>query len=286
LAVASRGLPLILAPLVVVNLAWAVPNDAEPVVGSEDRHRVTIAAERTGGTYRETPRYDGPGAERWSCVEVLDTNPYAEPEVPTGEILDYGVIDADRQAIRRYWVECTNLDTGETARDLGYLYADQVVDFDREARQLAERLFEERLAPAITVGAAPAGRALVGFESWFWVDGYDGRPRTEAFDVFGRRLVLDLRPVAVRWDFGDGSGASLGPVEGFGSPGAPSATAHRYRARSTSGAAPDGALTVGVAIDVAVSYTLDGRGPFVVEPPLLASASADLVVREAQAVID
>ena len=137
-----------------------------------------------------------------------------------------------------------------------------------------------------SVGSAPAGRALVGFESWFWVAGYDGAPQVESFVVFGRRLVLELRPAAVRWDFGDGGGAALGPGDGFGSPGGRSATAHRYRARSTSGAAPDAAVTVAVEVDVAVSYTLDGAGPFAVDPPLLAAASTALVVREAQAVID
>ena len=97
-------------------------------------------------------------------------------------------------------------------------------------------ILEQRVAPTMAVGASPAGRALVGFESWFWVAGYDGAPRVEAFDVFGRRLVLELRPAAVRWDFGDGSRASLGPADGFGAPGARSATAHRYRVRSTSAA--------------------------------------------------
>jgi hypothetical protein len=285
--VARRGLPLLLVPLLGLNLAWATPRQEAPPVSTQDRKRVTIAAEKAGGSYRETPRYQGANTERWACVDVLESNPYAEPEVPvpTQEVLDYGALDPNRLAIRRYWVECTNLDTGELERALGFLYQDEVVDFDREARLVAARLLEQRVAPAIAVGSAPAGRALVGFESWFWVAGYDGAPQVEAFDVFGRRLVLELRAVAVRWDFGDGTVAALGPGDGFGSPEGRSAVAHRYRARSTSGAAPDATVTVAVEVDVAVSYTLDGAGPFAVDPPLLATASTDLVVREAQAVI-
>jgi hypothetical protein len=279
---------VLLVPLLGFHLAWVTPRQEAPAVSSEDRRRVTIAAERVGGSYRESPRYDGPGADRWACVDVLETNPYAEPEVPVPakDVLDYGTLDPERTAIRRYWVECTNLDTGEVARSLGFLYADQVVDYDREARLLADRLFEQRVAPAVAVGSAPAGRALVGFESWFWVAGYDGAPRVEAFDVFGRRLVLELRPSAVRWDFGDGAAIGLGPGDGFGPPGGRTAAAHRNRTRSTSDGAPDATVTVTVEVEVAVTYTLAGAGPFAVDPPLLATASTELVVREAQAVID
>jgi hypothetical protein len=282
-----RGLSWLLVPLVGVNLAWADPRqaaDGPPAVDSGQGQRVTIAAERAGGTYHETYRVHGATSARWACVDVLATNPWAEPESAGAVELDYGKLDEQRTAIKRYWVICTNLDTGEQQQALGFLYEDQVVDFDREARLLAERILEQRVAPSLAVGSAPAGRALVGFESWFWVDGYDGAPRIEPFDVFGRRLVLDLRPRAVRWDFGDGVTLQLEPDDGFGSPTGRAPTAHTYRSRSTADGA-EGTVTVAVEVDVAVSYTLDGLGPFVVDPPLAAAASADLVVREAQAVI-
>jgi hypothetical protein len=282
-----RGRSWLLVPLVGVNLAWTVPRqagDPPPAVDSGGGRRVTIAAERAGGSYHETYRVDGGTSARWACVDVLATNPWAEPESVGAVELDYGTLDEQRTAIKRYWVLCTNLDTGEQQQTLGYLYEDQVVDFDLQARVLAERILQQRVAPSIAVGSAPAGRALVGFESWFWVDGYDGAPRIEPFDVFGRRLVLDLRPRAVRWDFGDGAVLALAPGDGFGSPTGRASTAHIYRSRSTATSA-EGTVTVTVEVDVAVSYTLDGRGPFVVDPPLRATASADLVVREAQAVI-
>jgi hypothetical protein len=281
-----RGLSWLAVPLLGANLAWAAPHQADgpPAVDSGEGKRVTIAAERAGGTYHETFQVDGATSDRWACVDVLATNPWAEPESVGAVELDYGHLDETRNPLKRYWVICTHRETGEQQQALGYLYADEVVDFDREARLLADRILEQRVAPALAVGSAPAGRALVGFESWFWVDGYDGAPRIEPFVVFGRRLVLDLRPAAVRWDFGDGAALALAPGDGFGSPGGRAPTAHTYRSRSTAAAA-QGTVTVSVEVDVAVSYTLDGRGPFVVEPPLLATASTELVVREAQAVI-
>ena len=51
---------------------------------------------------------------------------------------------------------------------------DDIVDLDAAARDEAQRYIEDVLVPAVRIGVNPAARGLVGLDSWFWIDGFDG----------------------------------------------------------------------------------------------------------------
>ncbi|MCC6185291.1 MAG: hypothetical protein IT194_11585 [Microthrixaceae bacterium] len=243
-------------------------------VGS-DGTRVSITGYRAGGQVRTDVRSTSSTGMALVCRELIDSTGGA---VDFDLTADWPPLEPGRTAIRRYWISCTLPDGTAVALaggGLGYLYADQIVDVDAIVRTLAERYANERLGPSVSVGLSPP-QGLVGFEQWFWLSGVDPAPVQEIHDVLGHRVELTLEPAGVRWDFGDGT-------TGDGAAG--STVTHRYRDRSTSAAAPDGAHTVTAEVEVAVRYTLDGTGPFEVQPPLVASAAASLVVREAQAVL-
>ena len=270
----------------------ATPAGADVGVGS-DGTRVRVTGYRAGGDlhYGFSATADG-GGVAMVCRELLEsTGGMADSDIVTG---GWPPLDPQRRALRRYWLECRRPDGSVVALadgGLGYLYADEVVDFDAEVRTLAERYVAEELGPSIDLRTSPPV-GLVGIEQWFWVEGYDGAPVVSLHDVVGHRVELTLEPATVAWSFGDGSSSGLEGVAGLGrdatdgrSGGGESPVAHRYRDRSTSAGAPDGDYEVAVTIELSVRYTLDGAGPFDVEPPLSAAAAAPLVVREAQAVL-
>ena len=51
---------------------------------------------------------------------------------------------------------------------------DDIIDLDGLARDEAQRYIEDVLVPVIGIGVNPAARGLVGLDSWFWVEGFDG----------------------------------------------------------------------------------------------------------------
>ena len=47
-------------------------------------------------------------------------------------------------------------------------------------------------------------RGLVGVDSWFWIEGYDGSPIEDSTDAFGQRVEVEARVTSYEWSFGDG----------------------------------------------------------------------------------
>lgn len=145
-------------------------------------------------------------------------------------------------------------------------------------QEVAERLRDQMLVPRATVGINP-DRGVVGVESWFWMQGYDGSLITDSTDAFGYLVEIQARVSRYRWSFGDGT-----VVEGT-SPGSPyperSQVRHTYE-RSSAG------TTAGYPVEATftfqVRYRVDG-GPWIGLPGISRNASAAYSVRESQAVI-
>ncbi|MCU1455627.1 MAG: putative secreted protein [Acidimicrobiales bacterium] len=70
------------------------------------------------------------------------------------------------------------------------------------ALDLARRAAASLRPPPPLVRTSPAGPQLVGFPTWFWVEGWS--PLTKASEVPGLRSVVTATPVATRYAFDDG----------------------------------------------------------------------------------
>ena len=157
-----------------------------------------------------------------------------------------------------------------------------VVDVDAEARRQVEAWVATVPVPRVSIGSAPPATTITGFETWFWVEGYAGEPITERLDAFGHPVEVRIEAAEVRWDFGDGGGAT---TAGFGSAYPErSEVAHVYQHRSTSDAAPDAAYDLAVTFDLIPRYRVDD-GPWERLDAIPVRAARPLVVREIQAVI-
>jgi hypothetical protein len=109
-------------------------------------------------------------------------------------------------------------------------------------------------------------RGLVNLESWFWVEGYDGREYTasESFSsppyVGDLTIEVRLYPRLYEWDFGDRSSYATGDKEGLGQRAAggaqPSTVRHTYSA-----ARPGDGYPVLLTIEWAVEYRVNGGDP-------------------------
>lgn len=278
------GLAALGGLVAVGSSAVAAAQAGDPDVHSS-HDRVSISGLKAGGqTQIEYSSGGGSSGPAWECHDILAENPWVEADLGSSVYASvlFSPPDLARKPIRRYLVRCTR--GADWFFESGFIYPDQIVDLDAVVNTRARAFYDERLRPNVTVGSSPRGAGLVGVETWFWVDGFDAGARQDSFDVLGRQVVLTLQAQEVRWDFGDGRAATMPAAEGFGQASGPSGVAHRYQVRSTSAAAPDGAMTVRAEVTIGVSYTLDGAGPFVVNP-LVSPASRTLVVREAQAVI-
>lgn len=142
------------------------------------------------------------------------------------------------------------------------------------AAEIAAQIARDLPYPQITVGVNPAERGLAGLETWLWTEGYDGAPITDSVTGLGATVEVEARAVGARWDFGDGTGESVGSLTG--SPGEPAAR-HVYERRS----GPEG-FTVVAAFSFAVRYRVDG-GEWATLAPVSRSASRTYVVADAQA---
>ena len=90
-------------------------------------------------------------------------------------------------------------------------------------------------APAMRVEANPAAPGLAGFESWFWL-GAAPAPMSVVEDLRGVRYLITAAPLAVDWDFGDGTTGRFGGSPGFGAAyPAPSTVTHTYQSQSRGG---------------------------------------------------
>jgi hypothetical protein len=150
---------------------------------------------------------------------------------------------------------------------------DDIVDVDAAARDEAERYIEDVLVPAVSIGVNPAARGLVGLDSWFWIEGFDGQVTAPPISAFGLTIEVRMSSGTVQWDFGDGTHETgdLGrayPEE--------STVRHVHQ--------HDGSFTITAAIDLVPEYRVDG-GPWITLPDLQAVATTAHAVEERQAVV-
>lgn len=147
-----------------------------------------------------------------------------------------------------------------------------------DPREVAERLRDQMPVPRSSVEINP-DRGVVGVESWFWIDGYDGSVLTNSTDAFGWLVEVQARASRYEWSFGDGS-TLTGTAPGRTYP-ERSQVRHAYE-RSSAGF-PAG-YPVQVTYVFQVRYRVDG-GSWTALPGISRTAEADYSVRESQAVI-
>ncbi|MGD9751475.1 MAG: hypothetical protein AB7W59_10825 [Acidimicrobiia bacterium] len=283
--ISASGVLSILAGAALAGPGATAPAGAQTGVGS-DGARVTVTGYRAGGSVHTAVQSSSSSGSALVCRELIDSTAGG---VDFDATVSWPPVERGRVAVRRFWLSCTLPDgtpVGLAGDGMGYLYEEQIVDLDAVVRTLAERYLAERLAPVVAVQTSPP-QGLVGVEQWFWLTGVEPGAVREVHDVFGRRVELIIEPAAVQWTFGDGAAVTVVGPAGLGgaSGGVPAEpVTHRYRDRSTV-EDPSGTYPVVAAVELSVRYTLDGAGPFEVQPPLRADAASALVVREAQAVL-
>lgn len=144
--------------------------------------------------------------------------------------------------------------------------------------EVALHLREEIPVPQAGVRANP-DKGLVGTESWFWIEGYSGRPISDSTDAFGQPVEIEASVTRYDWSFGDGvvfSSDSIG-----------SAYPNRSEIRHTyerSSAATGVGYPVRVNFVFAVRYRVAG-GPWIDLPGISRTAGFRYPVQETQAVI-
>ena len=250
---------------------------------TSDGARARVWGLRLGGGFDLVADVSGASGS-WSCSTATFSIDDALVDAPVLGALppDVTFLDAPPGAtvLGRYWVTCVAAEGGRFD-EIGWIV--DVIDVDAEVWWFAARYLAEVGPPPFSVGSSPPGRAVVGTETWFWVEGYRGEPFVSRHDVVGYAVDVRFDLAGVDWSYGDGTGERLGP-QGLGVVGGRGAPWHRYAVRSTV-PAPDAAFTVTATVRFDVSYTFEGRGPFRVEPAVTASAARPVVVREAQALL-
>jgi hypothetical protein len=140
--------------------------------------------------------------------------------------------------------------------------------------QLALSARDQLPVPSGRVNANPT-RSLVGLPTFYWFEGYDGRPLTKTTSAFGVTVQVQATPTAFRWDFGDGATMTSSDL-GRAFPQRSTIT-HTYQA-----ARPG--VTVACSFEFAVRWRVPG-GPWAPLAPLSRTATATLEVAESQTVI-
>ncbi len=122
-------------------------------------------------------------------------------------------------------------------------------------------------------------RGLVGVDSWFWIDGYDGSPIEESTNAFGQRVEVEASVTRYEWSFGDGE-TFVAKTVGRSYP-RRSQIRHVYE-RSSAGLAAG--YQVEVRFSFSVRYRIDGGG-WIELPGISRVAATAYPVRESQSVI-
>jgi hypothetical protein len=148
----------------------------------------------------------------------------------------------------------------------------------RSPQDIAMWLRDRIPIPQVTIGMNPEP-GLVGVESWFWIEGYDGSPIAHSTNAFGRPVEVQASVLGYEWSFGDGS-KFAGHTIGNQYP-EPSDVRHVYQ-RSSLGY--PGGYPVQVAFVFSVRYRVGGRG-WIDLPGITRVAQATYPVQESQAVI-
>jgi hypothetical protein len=195
----------------------------------------------------------------WSLVYApeLEDAPYGiSPGPKPHPDAQFALLLCDGQIVQPIWVA-----------------PDDVVDLDAAAGAEAERYVEDVLGPGVRIGVNPAGRGLVGLDSWFWVEGFDGSITNPPISAFGVTIEVRMSSGSVTWDFGDGDSV----VGDLGRAYPEESTVQHVHQR-------DGTFTIAATIDLVPEYRVDG-GPWLTLPSLQATATVVHEVEERQAVI-
>jgi hypothetical protein len=255
---------LLMLSAVAMSSPWASAEERDASGYAEtvpEAVRVTIL--RIGGRDAvQAVRGGGTGSQEgctWSLVYApgLDDTPYGTSAGPMPHPeARFALLQCDGVTVRPIWVA-----------------PGDVIDLDGAARAEAQRYVEEVLRPAVSIGANPAARGLVGLRSWFWVEGFVGQVTAPPISAFGMTIEVRMASGSVTWDFGDGT------VE-------PGDLGRAYPEESTVQHAHQrsGTYTVTATIELVPEYRVDG-GPWLTLPPLSATASTDHPVEERQAVV-
>lgn len=132
--------------------------------------------------------------------------------------------------------------------------------------------------PNVTIKVNP-GRGLVGVESWFWIEGYDGSPIVETTNAFGSLVEVEARVDRYEWAFGDDQGLA---TRTLGSPYPKPSEVHHLYERSSLGQAEGYKVEVGFFFSV--RYRVAGGG-WIDLPGIDRVAETLYPVRESQAVV-
>jgi hypothetical protein len=143
---------------------------------------------------------------------------------------------------------------------------------------IAMHLRDEIPIPHAEIRINP-NRGLVGVDSWFWLDGYNGSPIEESTNAFGRRVEVEARVTRYEWSFGDGE-SIVAKTVGRTYP-RRSQIRHLYE-RSSAGLATG--FLVQVTFSFVVRYRVDGGG-WIELPSISRVAQTSYPVRESQSVI-
>jgi hypothetical protein len=236
---------------------------------------VTIV--RAGGEHHVTPRRRSSGADS-PCTYgtvVLDlSDPATLAEFPDA-IAVFG--DRPEGATHGYHLYCSGAYISSS-----WINPAEVVDLDAMAGSEAQRYIEDVLVPNVELGINPTNDGITGFESWFWIDGFDGTVTGPPITALGMVIDVRMSTGSVEWHFGDGTVVTgdLGrayPEE--------STVRHTYQHKSVTSGDPERTYTVQAVISLVPEYRVDG-GPWITLPRLATTATAPYRVREVQATVD
>ena len=201
-------------------------------------------------------------------------------EIPASEWTEDLTLDYWRFRMRKdaYYLICNGEYRGIVWIDIDLSEPSDGSGAPVSPREVAERLRDRIPVPRATVEINP-DRGVVGVESWFWIDGYDGSPIEESTNAFGQLVQVQARVTRYEWSFGDGSTVAAT------TPGRPyperSEIRHVYQ-RSSAGYSSGYPVKVTFVFDV--RYRVTG-GRWIELPGITRVAEESYRVRESQAVI-
>jgi hypothetical protein len=147
-----------------------------------------------------------------------------------------------------------------------------------DPQTIAMHLRDQIPVPKADIRINP-NQGLVGVDSWFWIDGYNGSPIEESTNAFGQRVEVEASVTRYEWSFGDGE-TLVAKTVGRSYPHR-SQIRHVYE-RSSAGLASG--YRVEVSFSFSVRYRIDGGG-WVELPGISRVAETAYPVRESQSVI-
>ena len=147
-----------------------------------------------------------------------------------------------------------------------------------DPQTIAMHLRDEIPVPHAEIKINPS-RGLVGVDSWFWLDGYNGSPIQDSTNAFGQRVEVEAHVTRYEWSFGDGE-SLVAKTVGRTYP-QRSQIRHLYE-RSSAGLATG--FSVQVTFSFVVRYRVNGGG-WIELPSISRVAETSYPVRESQSVI-